>query len=285
MTTMTLSEKATVFLALHSGEEPLILPNIWNPIGARILEDHGHRAVATASVALSNSLGYADGERISRSTLIDCLARIARSVDLPVTADIETGFGECISDLEETIALVLDAGVVGINLEDGMKAGGTLRPIAAQRQRIAAARRVAAAKGIHLVINARIDCFLSGAYPDRGDALDEVAIRARAYQEAGADCIYPCGPGDEETVRMLRDRIEAPINILGSAGAAPLAIMKAIGVNRVSLGPHVFRSCLQAFTNIVEHLETKGDFTCLDGAMPAAQTIRYLRDEPESDEG
>lgn len=285
MKTMTQSEKAAAFLALHSGEEPLVLPNIWNPVGARVLEAHGHPAVATASVALSNSLGYVDGERISRSTLIDCLARIAQSVDVPLTADIETGFGECIGDLEETIALVLDAGVVGINLEDGMKETGALRPIAIQRQRIAAARRVASQKGVHLLINARIDCFLSGAYPDRSDALDEVATRARAYREAGADCIYPCGPGDEETVRMLRDRIEAPINILGSAGAAPLAVMKAIGVNRVSLGPHVFRSCLQAFTNIVDHLETKGDFTCLDGAMPAGNADRYLRDEPESANG
>lgn len=278
---LTQAEKATTLLALHSNDEPLVLPNIWNPIGARILESHGHRAVATASVALSNSLGYADGERISRSTLIDCLARIAHSVEVPVTADIETGFGDCIADLEETITLVLEAGVVGINLEDGMKEGGGLRPIAEQRQRIAAARRIATEKGIHLVINARIDCFLSGSFPDRGDALDEVAIRARAYQEAGADCIYPCGPGDEETVRMLRDRIEAPVNILGSAGTASLAIMKAIGINRVSLGPHVFRSCLRAFSDIVEHLESQGDFSCLGTSLSADQVARYLRDESE----
>lgn len=281
---MTPKEKAAALLALHHGDTPLILPNIWNPIGARVLEAHGHPAVATASAALSNSLGYADGERISRSTLVDCLARIAACVDVPLTADIETGFGECIGELEETLSLVLDAGVVGINLEDGMTEEGALRPIAAQRQRIAAARRVAKANGVHLVINARIDCFLSGLYPDRSDALDEVAIRARAYREAGADCIYPCGPGDEETVRMLRDRIEAPINILGSAGAAPLAVMKAIGVNRISLGPHVFRSCLQSFANIIEHLETAGDFSCLDGAMPAARAARYLRDEEESED-
>lgn len=136
---MTQSEKADALLALHTGDEPLVLPNIWNPIGARILEAHGHPAVATASAALSASLGYADGERISRSTLIDLLARIVRSVAIPVTADIETGFGECIAELEETVALVLDAGVVGINLEDSLCGKeGVLRPIAAQRQRIAA---------------------------------------------------------------------------------------------------------------------------------------------------
>jgi 2-methylisocitrate lyase-like PEP mutase family enzyme len=136
-------------------------------------------------------------------------------------------------------------------------------------------------KGVPLVINARVDCFLSGTYPRRSEALDEVATRARAYQEAGADCIYPCGPGDEETVRLLRDRIEAPINILGSRGAAPLPVMKAIGVNRVSLGPHVFRSCLRAFTNIVDDLATRGDFSCLENEMTAPEAARYLREERE----
>ena len=119
-------QKAQDFLALHTRGELLILPNIWNPIGARILQAKGYPAVATASAAVSASLGYQDGEKIKRSTLIDLIRRIAASVEIPVTADIESGYGESISELEATISEVIDAGVVGINIEDSLREGGAL---------------------------------------------------------------------------------------------------------------------------------------------------------------
>jgi 2-methylisocitrate lyase-like PEP mutase family enzyme len=218
-----------------------VLPNVWNPIGARILESEGYPAVATASAAVSAAMGYADGERIRRSTLLDVLSRISRSVAIPVTADIEAGFGASLEELRETIRLVLEAGVVGVNLEDSLVEGGSRRSIAEQSERLQVTRDVADACGVPLVINARIDGFLMEGAP-RGEALDDATERARAYSAAGADSIYPIGPCDEDTVRALRDRIDHPINILAGSHALPLDVYREIGIERVSFGPFVFRA-------------------------------------------
>jgi 2-methylisocitrate lyase-like PEP mutase family enzyme len=223
-------EKADSLLSLHKSGDLLALPNVWNPIGARVLVAKGYPAVATASAALSASLGYEDGEKIQRSTLIEFLERIARSVDVPVTADIETGYGDSLAELEETVNQVIDAGIVGINIEDSIEEGGSLRSVVEQCQRISIVRQVADRRNLHLVINARVDCFLSSSFSDKTKALDEAVARAKAYSEAGADCIYPIGPGDEGTVRVLRNQIQAPINILASPTTAPLSTLQAIGV-------------------------------------------------------
>src|SRR5262245_48747702 len=275
------SEKAKVLLSLHSSGEPLVLPNIWDPIGARILAAKGYPAVATASAAVSASLGYQDGEKINRSTLIDLLGRIARSVNIPVTADIESGYGESLFELELTAQQVLESGVVGVNIEDSLEKGGSLRSVEEQCQRISTFRQVADRWGVHLVINARVDSFVSPAFTDRQQALEEAAIRARAYAAAGADCIYPIGPGDEATVRKLRERIVSPINILGSPTAAPLPVLREIGINRVSFGPYVFRSCLRKFVDIVEGLRTDGDYASLSDLMSPAEVAEYLLVEHE----
>ncbi|MGA3284227.1 MAG: isocitrate lyase/phosphoenolpyruvate mutase family protein [Verrucomicrobiota bacterium] len=274
-------EKAEVLLSLHTGGDLLLLPNVWNPIGARILAANGYPAVATASAALSASLGYEDGEKIRRSTLIEFIGRIARSVDVPVTADIEAGYGTSLAELQETACQVVDTGVVGVNIEDSLNEGGALRSVAEQCQRISTVRQVADSRRVQLVINARVDCFVSSAFPDKAKALDEAVARARAYSEAGADCIYPMGPGDERTVRILRDRIQSPINILVSPTAAPLSVLQEIGVNRVSFGPFVFRSCLRKFVDIVKSLRTKGDYACLDNMMSGVEVGKYLLSEPE----
>lgn len=234
-------EKAKLLLSLHMGGEMLVLPNVWNPLGARILAKKGLPAVATASAAISASLGYQDGEKIKRSTLIDIIGRIARSVDVPVTADIETGYGESLSELKITAEQVLECGVVGVNIEDSLE-GGALRPVGEQCQRISALREVADRRGIHLVINARIDSYLSPAVKESEEAAEEAVTRAKAYSEAGADCIYPIGPGDEATVRLLRKRIAAPINILATPKAVPLrfcGILASTGsvLARSSSGP------------------------------------------------
>jgi 2-methylisocitrate lyase-like PEP mutase family enzyme len=276
LTKPTQKEKADELLALHTTGKILLLPNIWNPIGARVLAAKGFAAVATASPAISASLGYQDGEKIRRSTLIDCLTRIARSVDVPVTADIEAGYGQSVPELEETIEQVIDAGVVGINIEDSITERHALRPIEQQCQRIAAVREVAERRGLHLVINARVDSFLSSSFPDKPAAIEEAAIRAKAYRRAGADCIYPIGPGDEPTARELRKRIGCPINILASSSAAPLAVLQDIGVNRVSFGPFVFRACLRQFVNIVDALRSHGDCGFLTETLCAADVREYL---------
>ena len=257
------------------------MPNVWDPIGARVLAAKGYPAVATASAAVSASLGYQDGERIKRSTLVDLLGRIARSVEVPVSADIEGGYGESLSELEVTAQQVLESGVVGVNIEDRLEKSGALRPVEEQCRRISTLRQVANRRGVHLVINARVDTFVSASFPDGKSALEEAVIRAKAYAAAGADCIYPIGPGDGPTVRLLRERIESPINILGSPTAAPLSVLREIGINRVSFGPFVFRSCLRRFADIVEALRTSGDYASLGSALSRAEVAQYLVDGPE----
>jgi 2-methylisocitrate lyase-like PEP mutase family enzyme len=274
-------EKAEILLSLHLGGALLILPNVWDPVGARVLAAKGYPAVATASAAVSASLGYQDGERINRSTLIDLLGRIARSVDVPVTADIETGYGESLSELESTAQQVIESGVVGVNIEDSLEKGGGLRTVEEQCQRISTLRQIANRQGVHLVINARVDSFVSPSFTNGQRAMEEAVMRARAYAAAGADCIYPIGPGDEATVRMLRDRIESPINILGAPTAAPLSVLREIGINRVSFGPFVFRSCLKKFVDIVEDLRADGDYASLSDLMSGAEVSEYLRSEHE----
>jgi 2-methylisocitrate lyase-like PEP mutase family enzyme len=274
-------EKAETLLSLHTSGEILVLPNIWDPIGARILAAKGYPAVATASAAVSASLGYHDGEMIRCSTLIHLLERIARSVDVPVTADIEAGYGATLSLLEETIEQVIESGVVGVNIEDSLGKGGSLRPVEEQCRRISTVRDVADRRGLHLVINARVDSFVSPAISDRDQAMEEAVARAKAYAAAGADCIYPIGPGDEPTVRLLRQRIPSPINILGSPTAAPLSVLREIGINRVSFGPYVFRACLRKFVEIAEGLVADQDHGSLGKPMSREEVAEFLLGEHE----
>ncbi len=278
----TQQQKAQSLLSLHTSGKLLVLPNIWNPIGARILENKGFPAIATASAAISASLGYVDGEKIKRSTLIDIISRISRSVDLPVTADIESGFGDSIAELEETAIQVIDSGVVGINIEDSLQEGKALRSIDAQCERIASIRAIADRKGIPLVINARVDSFLTDT-SEQEEKLEDAVLRATAYSNAGADCIYPIGPGDKETLLELRKRISLPINALASATAEPLSTMQEIGINRVSFGPFIFRSCLKKFENIVSDLKALKGYECFNEDTMAHSDIDiYLSSTPET---
>lgn len=129
---------------------------------------------------------------------------------------------------------------------------------------------------MHLVINARTDSFVSSSFTSKEEAAEEAVARAKAFSEAGADCFYPIGPGDEATVRLLRDRIEPPINILATPAAAPLSVMQDIGVNRVSFGPYIFRSLIRKFADIADILLTTGDYSCFSDMMSRAEIGEYL---------
>ena len=275
--------KAEALLSLHRRGDTMVLLNVWDPIGARILEKKGYPAVATASAALSASLGYQDGEKLQRATVIGLITRVARSVAIPVTADIEMGYGKSLAELEETVEQVIESEAVGLNLEDSLKTRGarTLRGLEEQCQRIAKVRQVADRKGVPLVINARVDAYFCLSIKE--DATEEAVARAKSYSEAGADCIYPIGPGDEATIRILRGRIKAPINILASPSAVPLSVLHELGVNRVSFGPFVFRSVLRKFVEIAEAVMANADYSIFGEVMTDAQVGEFLRTEPERD--
>ncbi len=256
----TQQKKAENFLALHNQDKLLVLPNIWNPIGARILEAKGFPAAATASAAISSSLGYMDGEKIKFSTHLDIIERIAKSVDIPVTADIESGYASDIKNLRDSINKVIDTGVAGINIEDSVVEEGSLRNIDEQCERIKNVRDVSEERGLHLVINARIDCFLSDTKKSNEKVIEETVKRADAYSKAGADLVYPVGVLDLETITTLRKQISSPINILGSHKTISLKTMRDIGINRVTFGPFLFRAALKKFVNIIEVLGDLGNY-------------------------
>jgi len=282
MTTHEQRRRADALRALHSGDRPLVLPNVWNPIGARVLEAKGFPAVATASAAISASLGFEDGERLRRSTMIEVVSRIARAIDVPLTADMESGYASTLGQLEETTRALLDSGAVGMNIEDSLTEGEALRPVREQAERIATVRAVATARAIPLVINARIDTFLVFGDSDVEQRIEEAVERATVYAEAGADCVYPIGPGDDQTLAALRARITSPINALATPNAVSLKTMASIGINRVSFGPFIFRSCLRKFADIASALARFEPYDCFGReVMTRTEAAAFLSDERE----
>ena len=274
---MSQAAKAQILLTLHNNGKLLILPNVWNPIGARMLESKSFPAVATASAAIAESLGYSDGEQLKLDSMLDMIARIVRSVNIPVTADIEAGYSDSISGLQENISRLLDTGAVGINFEDSWDDSAHLRPIPEQVERIQAVRAMAEKRGIPLVINARADSFFAEGFSSLEDRIEDVITRANAYLKAGADCIYPIGAGDKETLKVLRQRINAPINVLASAKTASLKELQEIGINRVSFGPYIFRSLLAKESAMYDEINNLGSYDIFtNGMFTGSDVQKYL---------
>ncbi|MFE2881223.1 isocitrate lyase/phosphoenolpyruvate mutase family protein [Streptomyces sp. NPDC059272] len=231
----TLRDRALAFRALHVPGRPLVLPNAWDAASARIVEDTGAAAVATTSAGVAWALGVPDGDLLGRERAVAVVARIAGSVAVPVSADIESGFAADPAGVADTVRAVLAAGAVGVNIEDALYGGeGVLRPVAEQAERIAAAREAADAEGVPLFVNARIDTFLRGA-----GGVDATLERAAAFRAAGADGIFVPGAVEPGTVKELADGIDAPLNVLVGPGAPPVAELAALGVARVSAGSSV----------------------------------------------
>lgn len=274
--------KTQTLLDLHHQPRPLILPNIWNPIGARLLEAKGFPAVATASAAIAESLGYPDGEQLKWDTMLGIVARIVRSVNVPVSVDIESGYAEPLLELQEHIAQLLDTGAAGVNIEDSWNDGAKLRPIAEQAQRIEAIRNIAEKRNVHLVINTRADSFLADGFATTQDRIEDAARRAAAYLQAGADCIYPIGCTDKETLVILRQRISAPINVLFTAKTPHLKVLREIGINRISFGPYIFRALLAKMSAIFDEIQQGEGAAFMAHLWSGADVQPYLQPEKEA---
>jgi len=236
----TQHDLATRFASLHSPGSPLALANVWDVASARVVAATGASAIATTSAGVAWGLGAADGNHLSRTLLLEQLARIVAAVDnVPVTADIESGFGSTPADVADTIVRVLETGAVGVNIEDASVAPASpdqpLRTIADQAARLGAARAAANHAGIPLYINARIDVFLRRAGEESG-RLAETLDRARAYLDAGASGIFVLGVSDAETIAALTGAIAAPVNVGGGPGGLSVAELGKLGVARVSMG-------------------------------------------------
>ncbi|GAA4888698.1 hypothetical protein GCM10023237_02550 [Streptomyces coeruleoprunus] len=208
----TQPDKAHLFRSLHTAAKPLLLANAWDVASARVIEAAGAPAIATTSAGVAWSLGCPDGDVLARERAVDLIARIAASVAVPVTADIEGGYGQHAAEVAETVAAVLDAGAVGVNIEDGT------RPPAELAARLAAARRAADRAGAGMFLNARIDTYLFGlGEPDT--RLRDTLDRARAYVDAGADGIFVPGVTDTATIAALAENIAVPLNVMAGPGA------------------------------------------------------------------
>ncbi|MEU6208950.1 isocitrate lyase/phosphoenolpyruvate mutase family protein [Streptomyces sp. NPDC047023] len=263
--------RATAFADLHTPSAPLALANAWDVASARIVEASGAPAVATTSAGVAWSLGSPDGDALARDRALDLIARVAAAVSVPVTADIEGGFGADPAAVGETVAGVIAAGAVGINIEDG------LREPAEQIERLAAARAAADAAGVPLYVNARVDTYLKGL-GDPADRLDETLSRAAAYLRAGATGIFVPGVLDPSTVAELAKGIDAPLNILLGPDAPSVAALGALGVSRVSLGSWVAEAAYAVVRRASEELAATGTYGALAQSLPYGEINALLKD-------
>ncbi|RSS50676.1 isocitrate lyase/phosphoenolpyruvate mutase family protein [Streptomyces sp. WAC06614] len=246
---------------MHTPAAPLALANAWDVASARLVEAAGAPAVATTSAGVAWSLGSRDGNALARERAVDLVARVAGAVQVPVTADIESGFGADPAGVAETVSAVIAAGAVGVNLEDGS------REPAEHAERLAAARAAADAAGVPLYINARIDTYLFGLGEPGAPRLTETLSRAAAYLEAGASGIFVPGVYEPEVVAELARGIDAPLNILVGPGAPGVAELGALGVARVSLGSWVAEAAYAVVRRATEELLTKGTYDAVADSL------------------
>jgi len=263
----SLAEKAEAFRALHHGARPLVLPNAWDVPSARIFEDAGFPAVATSSAGVMVSHGYPDGEEMPRRELMAVVARIAERLSIPLSADIVAGFGGSPGAVATTVARVLDAGAVGINLEDLHPSHDRLYRLDAQLRRLEAVRRVATQRGVPLVVNARTDAFRH-APGEEAERLREAIRRATAYRDAGADCVYPMGITDAPTIATFVDVLRCPVNVMIRPGLPTLPELEKLGVKRVSFGPAASYAALGLLRRASREIQERGSFDLLtEGAI------------------
>jgi 2-methylisocitrate lyase-like PEP mutase family enzyme len=268
--------KAHAFRAMHRGPRILLLPNVWDVASARIIEDAGFGALATTSAGVAFSLGYPDGEKIPREEMLARIARIARAVQVPVTADVEAGYGGRPEDGAQTARAVIEAGAVGMNLEDGTDdPTGPLIDLSLALEKIRAVREAALKTGVLLVLNARTDVYLLQVGPPE-KRYDETVKRLAAFRDSGADCVFVPGLKDVETIRRLVSHVKCPVNILAGPGFPSVPDLEKLGVARVSLGSGPMRATLGLVRRMAEELKTTGTYTSMEGAPAHAEMNRML---------
>src|SRR5262245_9440863 len=252
-------DKAEQLRQLHRAPPILVLPNAWDAVSARIFQAEGFPAIATTSAGVAAALGYPDGGVVPAREMIEAIARIARAVEVPVTADIEHAYGATPSAVADNVLRVIAAGAVGINIEDCVPGASQLEPLSLQTDKIATIAKAANKAGVRVVINARTDVFLRGfGSPETrlGVAID----RGKAFLAAGADCVFVPGVTSADTVRSLVEGIGGPINILAMKGSPSVSQREALGVARVSVGSGPHRATLALTRDIARELKEKGTY-------------------------
>lgn len=271
-----MSARFAEFRRLHEpGSGILVLPNAWDAMSARLVEEAGALAIATTSSGVSWALGRPDGQGLARDEMLAAVRRIVAAVRLPVTADVESGYGEGRpDDAAATARGAVEAGAVGINLEDSPgRAGALLLDAAEQAERIAAARE---GGGEGLFINARVDVYLKN-WGDEPARFDEAVRRARACVATGADGVFVPGVADPDTIRRLAGAVGAPLNVLAGPGSPSVAELRALGVARVSIGPKLALAMMAGIRAAAAEVLRDGTWGALQGAIPFGEANALFR--------
>ena len=252
-----------------------MLPNAWDAASARLFAAEGFPAIGTTSADIAYARGYRDGQRLSRDEMLREVAAIARASPVPVTADMEAGYGDAPGDVALSVRGALNAGAVGVNLEDGTgRAEAPLYGVEEQQRRLSAGR--SAAGGRAFVLNARVDTYFTAFGEDAAQRYGETVRRGRAYLEAGADVVFVPGVVDPPTVRALVEDLGGPLNLMVLPGAPSVPELLGLGVARVSMGPGPMLAALGVVAGIARELRERGTYTALERSFYGFQEAEAL---------
>lgn len=264
---MDQTEKAELFRGLHDGKDVLVLPNAWDVPSARVFEDEGFPAVATSSAGMLVSLGYPDGEGIPHTDFVAAIGRISGVLSVPLSADVVGGFGGGPEGVAKSVKAVIQAGAVGINIEDFAHGTKKLLPVEKQVARLKALVTLRRSLGVRFVINARTDAFRF-APGEAGARLDEAILRAEAYRDVGADCVYPMGLTDAQSISRFVKALDFPTNVMVRKGLPPVPELRRLGVARVSFGPAASYAAMGLLKRASREVLDQGTYgTLTDGAI------------------
>ena len=268
-------EKAEMFLKFHQDKEILVLLNSWDTGSSKLIEACGYKAIATTSMGIAASLGYPDCQIIQLSEMIEAIKRIVNEVQVPVTVDIEAGYGNNLNEIIDSVKKIIETGVAGINIEDSIDLNPVLIDEIEFCERISAIRALSDSLGFHLVINARTDSFYTSSGSPQ-EKLSESIKRGNKYREAGADCIFVQPVREKEIISTLVKEINAPINILsnptnGSGIIPSISELQDLGVARVSLGSSLMKATLSLIKKVADELSEKGTYNILLDSLSPLQ--------------
>lgn len=263
----TQQERAQALRALHRRGEPLVLVNVWDAITARIIEELGYPAIATTSAGVAYAEGYPDGERIARDVMLAGVASVTRVVQVPVTADMEAGYGTSPEDAAATARGVIAAGAVGLNFEDSHDER-ELMELEPQLRRIQAMRDVANETGVPLCINARTDLFLADIGDNDQWRLEQSIRRGNAFLQAGADSVFVPGVADETLIGKLCTAIKGPVNVLAGGASPSVSRLAELGVARISVGSASIGYAMAQFRTMAQDLKANGSFAFAKERIP-----------------
>ena len=283
MVTPNQKNKADLLLKLHEDKEILILLNSWDPGSSKLMEASGLKAIGTTSMGVSASLGYPDCQAIPFEEMVDAITKITDKVTIPVSADIEGGYGKNLNEIVDSTKKIISTGIVGINIEDSLDLNPLLLDETEFCERIFAIRSLSDSLGFHLVINARTDVFLTG-WGKSENRLTETIRRGNKYRKAGADCIFVPGVSEEDKIKTLVREIDAPVNILvnptieGTGSPLSISMLEDLGVARVSFGASLMKATLAMTKKIVSEVMQNGTCNILfENLNPLSETLKAYK--------